>query len=152
MASSTGASGVSTLGARLGYGATKGTYTFLSRVNSIGGISLEPEQIDSSALEDFVSRYVPGRSDNGGTLTVTVNLTDSTITEWETVISTANGGALYWEIYFPNLAKAFVVKAYPPAKLPSPEVEQNGLLTVEINLTIEEYIGVESAVAPSTTT
>lgn len=65
MASSSGASGVSTLGTRLGYGATKGTYTFLSRVNSIGGVSLEPEQIDSSALEDFVSRYVPGRSDNG---------------------------------------------------------------------------------------
>ena len=80
---------------------------------------------------------------------MTVNLTDSTITEWETVISTANGGALFWEIYFPNLAKAFVVKAYPPAKLPSPEVEQNGLLTVEINLTIEEYIGVEAAVAPT---
>lgn len=84
-----------------------------------------------------------------GTLTITVNLTDSTITEWESVITTANGGALFWEVYFPNLTKAFVIKAYPPSKLPSPEVEQNGLLTVEINLTIEEYVGLETAVAPT---
>jgi len=43
---STNAAGISTLGARLGYGTAKGTYTFLSRINAIGGVSLETEQID----------------------------------------------------------------------------------------------------------
>lgn len=147
---STNASGISTLGARLGYGTAQGTYTFLSRINAIGGVSLETEQIDASALEDYVTKYVAGRQDSGGTLTVTVNLTDSTVTEWEAVITAgANSSvALYWEIYFPNLTKAFVIKAYPPTEMPSPEVEQNGLLTVEITLVIDEYIGLATAVAP----
>lgn len=58
--------GVSTLGVRLGYAAetvadTKPeTFLQLERVNSIGGIELSTEQIDASAIEDEVSRYVAG--------------------------------------------------------------------------------------------
>lgn len=143
--------GISTLGARLGWGASKGTYTFLSRINAIGGVTLEAEQIDASALEDYITRYVQGRQDTGGSFTVTVNITNETITEWQSVITAGSNGtvAVYWEIYFPNLTNAFVIKAFPPTSIPSPEVEQNGLLTVEINLVIEEYIGVEAAVAPT---
>ena len=51
------AAGLSSLGLILGYAA--GTYstcpsafTVLSRINAIGGIALETEQIDASALED----------------------------------------------------------------------------------------------------
>ena len=51
------AAGVSTLGILFGYSA--GTYdtkpssfTLLTRINAIGGIALETEQIDASALED----------------------------------------------------------------------------------------------------
>jgi len=48
--------GVSTLGVLFGYGAAGATkpnaFTLLTRINSIGGIALETEQIDASALED----------------------------------------------------------------------------------------------------
>ena len=50
--------GVSTIGIEFGYAleATAGTkpakFKKLTRINSIGGISLETEQIDASALED----------------------------------------------------------------------------------------------------
>lgn len=51
------AAGVSSLGLLLGYaGGTYDTkpasFTLLNRINAIGGISLETEQIDASALED----------------------------------------------------------------------------------------------------
>ena len=58
--------GVSSLGIRLGYAAetaagTKPTvFKWLERCNSIGGIALETEQIDASALEDEISRYISG--------------------------------------------------------------------------------------------
>lgn len=40
---------------KLGYGigsSMPGSFTLLTRINAIGGISLETEQIDASALED----------------------------------------------------------------------------------------------------
>ena len=61
--------GISTLGITFGYGVetTAGTkptaFTQLHRINSIGGITIENEQIDASALEDFVNRYVRGRAE-----------------------------------------------------------------------------------------
>lgn len=64
------AAGVSSLGLLLGYAGgtydTKpGSFTLLTRINAIGGIALETEQIDASALEDLVTRYVAGRADSG---------------------------------------------------------------------------------------
>lgn len=59
--------GVSTLGVLLGYNSTATnlegatSFTLLGRVNAIGGVELSTEQIDASALEDYVSKYVPGK-------------------------------------------------------------------------------------------
>lgn len=58
---------VSTIGIEFGYAleATAGTkpskFKKLTRINAIGGISLETEQIDASALEDYVTRYIAGK-------------------------------------------------------------------------------------------
>ena len=77
--------GLSTLGVKFGYGVetTAGTkptaFTQLERCNSISGIALNSEQIDASALEDYVSRYVAGRQDTGGTWSVTFNSTPEVI-------------------------------------------------------------------------
>ena len=74
------AAGISTLGITFGYGkeTTAGTkptsFKQLTRINAIGGINIEPEQIDASALEDAITRYVKGRADTGGSFAVTVNL------------------------------------------------------------------------------
>lgn len=137
--------GVSTLGVTLGYGAqgTNGakpsSYTTLTRINSIGGISLDPEQIDASALEDSISKYVAGRSDTGGSWTVTINVTNETISEWTTAISTANGEALWFKVLNPDLTYAINILAYVPTSLPVPEIGQNELETMEINLTVENF-------------
>lgn len=40
-------------------------FTWLERCNSISGLDLSTENIDASALEDYVTKYVAGRQDSG---------------------------------------------------------------------------------------
>lgn len=151
--------GVSTLGIKFGYAAesTAGTkpssFTLLTRINQIGGISLDTEQIDASALEDEISKYVSGRADTGGTFNVTVNATNDTITEWQSVISTfaalTGGKQMWFNTYSPKLNKSFFVIAEPPAILPQPEMGQNELFTMEIPLVIVDFKGVDAAIIPT---
>ena len=150
--------GLSSLGVTFGYGVetTAGTkpssFTQLDRINSIGGISLSTEQIDASALEDYQTKYIAGRQDSGGTWSITVNFTDETATEWGTLISAyntaaASGLAMWFEIILPNQSDAFFAVAQPPQIIPMPEIGQNSLLTVEIQLVIVEYKGWDTKVA-----
>ena len=149
-------SGVSTLGITFGYGVetVAGTkpeeFTRLHRINAIGGITIENEQIDSSALEDLVTRYVRGRADTGGSFPVTVNFTTETNEEWKAVLQAydgLDGGKRMWfETIIPGFTEAFFVIAQPPTAIPQPEIGQNELLTVEMNLTIEEYKGMDAKV------
>lgn len=150
------AAGISTLGVTFGYGTeeTAGTkpttFTKLTRINNIGAITIDPEQIDASALEDAVTRYVKGRADTGGSFPVTVNATSDTITEWETLISAykalSGGKRMWFETIIPGFENAFFAVAQPPEQIPQPEIGQNELLTMEMNLTIEEYKGMDAKV------
>lgn len=150
--------GISTLGITFGYGVetTAGTkptaFTQLHRINSIGGITIENEQIDASALEDFVNRYVRGRADTGGSFPVGVNFTPETNAQWKDVISDfagleATGKRMWFETIVPGFDEAFFVVAQPPTAIPQPEFGQNELLVVEMTLTIEEYKGMDEKVA-----
>lgn len=151
------AAGISTLGITFGYGTetTSGTkptsFKQLTRINALGGINIEPEQIDASALEDFITRYVKGRADTGGSFPVTVNFTSDTVTEWQNLITeykALSGGKRMWfETIIPGITNSFFVVAQPPEEIPQPEIGQNELLTLEMNLTIEEYKGLDTSVA-----
>lgn len=150
--------GIATLGVTFGYG-VEGTagqkptnFKQLTRINSIGGITIENEQIDASALEDLVSRYIQGRGDTGGSFPVGVNATPETITEWGQVIeefrmAQADGKRMWFETIIPGFDEAFFAVAQPPIAIPQPEIAQNELLIAEMNLTIEEYIGMDTKVA-----
>lgn len=150
------AAGISTLGITFGYGTetTAGTkptsFKQLTRINSIGGINIDPEQIDASALEDAITRYVKGRADTGGSFAVTVNFTSETMAEWTTLITAykalTSGNRMWFETVIPGFEKAFFVVAQPPEQIPQPEIGQNELLTMEMNLTIEEYKGMDTKV------
>lgn len=149
--------GISTLGITFGYGveSTAGTkpttFAQLHRINNIAGVSLETEQIDASALEDAITRYVKGRADTGGSFPVTVNFTPTTKEEWSTLIAAykelSGGKRMWFETIIPGFEEAFFVVGQPPEQIPQPEIAQNGLLTVEFNLIIEEYKGMETKVA-----
>ena len=150
------AAGISTLGITFGYGteATAGTkptsFKQLTRINALGGINIEPEQIDASALEDEITRYVKGRADTGGSFAVTVNFTSDTVKEWQDLITAykalSGGKRMWFETIIPGITNSFFVIAQPPEEIPQPEIGQNELLTLEMNLTIEEYKGLDTSV------
>ena len=88
--------GLSTLGVTFSYGVetTAGTkptsFKLLTRINSIDEITVTPEAIDASALEDKQTRNIAGRDTVTDTVAVTVNKTDATIKEWKDVITAYN--------------------------------------------------------------
>lgn len=150
--------GVSTNGVTFSYGTggnskdgTKpSSMTQLDRINAIGGISITDEVIDASALEDLLTRNIKGRGDTGGSFAVTVNITDETIEEWQALIdqynSLSSSQAMWFQTIIPGLTNAFWVIAQPPSAIPQPEFAQNGLLTVEMNMTIVDYVGTSAKV------
>lgn len=152
--------GISTLGITFGYGieSTAGTkpttFKQLHRINKLGGISISNEKIDASALEDFVKRYVQGIGDTGGEFPVTVNFTPETKKEWADVISAykalTGGKAMWFETIIPGFDESFFIVAQPPTAIPQPELDQNNLLTIDMNLTIDDYKGMETTVALTT--
>ena len=140
--------GLSTLGVKVyqalaenGEKATTG-YTQLTRINSIGEASITPENIDASALEDLVTKYIAGRSSVSNTFELTVNLTAETEVEWEAIL----GETVCFMVVIPGLTKNFFVVATVPNALPMPAFDQNGLLTVTIGSTINNFIGLDEAV------
>lgn len=153
--------GLSSLGVRFGYAVetTVGTkpagFKWLERCNSVAGIALSTENIDASALEDLVTRYVPGRQDSGGQWAVTFNYTEEVeaqlkamITAYETGQAESTPLNTWFEVWFPDTNKAFFVVAAPPKVLPMPEVSQNSLQTIEVTFTINEYKGTDTAIKP----
>lgn len=151
--------GLSTLGVTFSYGVetTAGTkpttFKLLSRINSIGEITVTPEAIDASALEDRQTRNIAGRDTVSDTVTVTVNKTDETIEEWKEVITAYNGltgGKRMWfQEITPGITDAEFFVAQPPSKLPITSKEQNGLLTMALNLIVEEMVGTDPKVEPT---
>lgn len=152
--------GVSTIGAIFSYGVetTAGekpaSFTKLTRINAIGGISTTRESIDASALEDEITKRIAGRGDTDETLPVTVNLTNETITEWETMITAyetakAAGKAMWFQTKLPDLTKSYFCVAEPPTAIPQPSLDQNALVTVEMGLIVNDYKGLDTAVTPT---
>ena len=148
---------LTTLGVTFGYGVetTAGTkpttFTQLERCNSIGGISLETEQIDVSALEDYITQYAAGRQDTGGTWEVTYNMNQDVITAIETLYEEAatakeDGKGVWFQVAFPDLTNAFFVIAETGRAIPLPEIAQNEAATLPITLVISEYKGLDTKV------
>lgn len=150
---------VTTLGVKFGYAveATAGTrpasgYIQIPRCKSIGGVSLSPEQIDVSCLEDLVSKYADGRADTGGTWETSFH--SDAITALGTLLTSAatakaDGKGVWFVVWIPSLTKSFFVKAAVPSKLAMGEIGENSALEIPLSLTIEEYLGLETAVEPT---
>ena len=152
--------GLSTLGVKFGYAAESSAgvqptaYKWLERCNQIAGITLETENIDASALEDFITKNIAGRQDTGGTWGVTFNLTAETTAQLEAMISEYQTAKLsnlnmWFEVWHPEMSKGFYVIAEPPKFLPMPEFGQNELQTIELTFTIVEYKGQLTAYEPT---
>ena len=151
--------GLSTLGITLSYGVetTAGTkptaFKLLTRINEIDGVSVTPEAIDASALEDPTTRNVAGRDTLTDSVNVTVNRTTETIKEWTDLIaaykSLTDGKRMWFQEITPGLSDAEFFVAQPPSILPISGKSQNSLLTMEIPLVLEEMIGTSANVEPT---
>ncbi len=149
--------GISSLGITFGYGVetiagTKPTtFKQLHRINDIGEVTVEPEAIDASALEDAQTKNIAGRDTVSDTMSVEVNKTDETISEWEEVIAEykklTGGKRMWFQTITPGFTKAEFVVAQPPSKLPISPKQQNSLLTMTINLIVQEMVGSDEKVA-----
>ena len=153
-----GTAGVSTLGVKFGWGIGTGTtkpssFTWLERCNSIGGIALDTEQIDASALEDEISKYIAGRQDTGGTFPVTFNLSTEVISQLEAMITAYNGLSgtqkLWTEVWSPFLSDGFYAIVQAPKHIPQPDMSQNELMTVEMTFILEDYKGMSTGIEPT---
>ena len=151
---------LTTLGVTFSYGVetTAGTkpttFTQLKRCNAIGGISLETEQIDVSALEDYLTQYAAGRQDTGGTWEVTFNMNADVIAAIEKLYNDAKtakegGKSVWFQVIFPDLEDAFFVVAETGRAIPLPEIAQNEAATLPITLVISEYKGLDTKVEPT---
>lgn len=153
--------GISTLKMKVGYAAesTAGTrpttgYTMLERCVSVGALQITNENLDATALEDEIKRYVAGIGDTGGSTALTFNLTSGTTTEIEAMISAYNTAKeankeMWFEVWSPYLTKAFFFKGEPPQKIGMPEIGVNTVLQVEVPITVSDYHGLDTAVEPT---
>lgn len=150
---------LTTLGVTFGYGieTTAGTkpatFTRLEEASSIGGISLDTEQIDVSALEDYITHYAAGRQDTGGTWEVEFIMDpDKSVDQIKTLYTAsaaakAQGKATWFQVMFPDMSDAFFVIAECGREIPMPEIGQNEAATMSISLIIAEYKGLATKVA-----
>lgn len=154
---------LTTIGVKLGYAvATKnGTkptaFTWLERCKSIGGISLSQETIDVTALEDYIMKYAEGRADTGGTWELTFGVNDGVVTALETMLAAAktakeSNKEVWWDVWFPGLKKSFYIVATPGTKIALPEIGGGSPAEFPVSLTVNEYIGLDTAVEPTTAT
>ena len=151
--------GLSTLGITLSYGVetTAGqkptAFKLLTRINEIDGVSVTPEAIDASALEDPTTRNVAGRDTLTDSVNVTVNRTTETIKEWTDLIAAykglTEGKRMWFQEITPGLSDAEFFVAQPPSILSISGKSQNTLLTMEIPLVLEEMKGTDTKVEPT---
>lgn len=150
---------LTTIGVKLGYAveATAGTkptaFTWLERCKSIGGITLTTDKIDLTALEDRIKQYAEGVADTGGDWELTFGLNDDVVTALttlrsESVEGKAAGKATWFDVWFPGLAKSFFIIA-EPGMIPMPEIGVGSPAEININCTINEYKGLETAIEPT---
>lgn len=151
--------GLSTLGIKFGWGVEStigekpAEFTWLERCNNINGLNLSTETIDSSSLEDYVSKRVAGRQDPGDNWTVTFNYTEEVAAQLKAMIEAYNtakesGLRTWFEVWIPDCTNGFFVVAQPPQILSMPEFGQNALLTIDVEMAIQEYIGTDTAIEP----
>lgn len=142
--------GLSTLGIKVWQAETSNSakvteaasYSQLTRINSIGEVTITPETIDASALEDLNSRFVAGKSTVTDAVPVAFNVTNETIAEWKEIA----GKQICIMIDIPKLEDAFFIVVEVPTTLSMPALDQNSLLTMTVNCTVNNFIGLDEKV------
>lgn len=114
---------------------------------------METEQIDVSSLEDYVTQYVAGRQDTGGTWEVTFHMDpDVSVPNIQALYEAAStaktsGLGVWFQVQFPDMDDAFFVVAETGREIPLPEIAGNEAAIMSITLIISDYKGLDTKVA-----
>lgn len=149
---------LSTIGVKFGWGVetTAGVapsaFTMVQGCISIAGIALTADTIDVTPLESSFRQYVDGIKDTGGTWDLTFNITNVFKTEWDALrtasaTATASGLSTWAEVWIPNFNYGFFVK-FTPGEIPMPEFAVGSAFQGAVSCTINEYVGLDTAVEP----
>lgn len=114
-------------------------WTQISEVKSIPELNPEPDNLETTTLEETEWRtYIPGLKDPGGALAFTANLTEESMSEWETLVeaydtAAASNHLVWFCIVVPGLTKSLYFTGKPsPMGMPAMEVSS----VLETNLYI----------------
>lgn len=128
------------------------TFKQMPECESIGGITLETEQIDVSSLEDYVTEYTAGRQDTGGTWEITFHMDpDESVPNIQNLYSESttaksSGLSTWFQVQFPDMDDAFFVVAETGREIPLPDIAGNEAAIMSISLIISEYKGLDTKV------
>lgn len=115
-------------------------YTQISEIKSIPELNPEPDNLETTTLEETEWRtYIPGLKDIGGALSFTANLTEVSMTEWEGVVEAYDTAAeenlaLWFCIIVPGLTKALFFTGQP-SPMGMPAIEVSAVLEVNLYIT-----------------
>lgn len=142
----------STAGIRFGYAVetTAGTrpsanYTFIKELKSIPDNNPEPEQLETTTLDETVSKtYIPGLKDPGGALTFTANLTEEFKEQWEKLVTDYETGrttdlATWFVAIFPGISEACYFQG-SPTSLGLPGAEVNEVQEIDVYISPESQV------------
>ena len=165
-ATSVSTTGVTSIGGTLSYAipttpgvvpTTAGSFVELARIAELPELNEEASQVDLTAIKDSSKRYGLGRTDNGGSYSVTVLVSNDTIAQWEAVQTDqddGNGGErdLCFQITLPDMTKSWFIFGRVPQKLSIPNIT-NGDDAVQINVPIivSKNHGLDTKVEPTST-
>lgn len=128
-------------------------YTAIPNVVSINNLAGEQTSHDVTDLSDTDhKRYILGLFDNGGNVSLNVNVTAAFVTAWEALVTAAATAAAsskktWYAVQIPGVAKAFYFSGRPGKFMPG-DIETDAVFTATVNIAPEEYDDWDTA--PST--
>jgi len=145
---------LSTAGIQIGYavettaGTRPSTFTAIPNVKTIGDMNPEPSTYEVTDLSDTEwKRYIGALKDIGGSVSLTVNITQAFITAWEGIVTAATTGiasnkACWFQVTVPNVTEKFYF-AGMPASLGLPQIETDAVFEGDVYITPNQIDGWE---------
>lgn len=115
-------------------------YTQIREVKSIPELNPEPENLETTTLEEVEWKtYIPGLKDPGGALSFTANLTQVVMDDWEAMCDeydtlAADNKSLWFYITVPGLDKMLAFRG-KPSRLGMPGMEVSSVLETSLYIT-----------------
>lgn len=151
---------LTTIGIRFGYaiessaGTKPSSFTNVANPKDTPDLSPQPDSLDATSLNDLeFKRYLLGLKDTGGNISLTVAMSNETLTQWNAMCESsktaeATGKATWFVLYHPGLTKSFFFKGQP-SKLGFPSSGVNSVWDATIYIAPTGGFDWDTAINPT---